>query len=370
MNHLEKENRRFLTEQIITYLGNKRSLLKYIDHEIHGIRHKLGREKLVAVDLFSGSGIVARMMKQHSKHLIVNDLEAYSRVLNACYLSNREDFDPLLYHECREAVQQRIHQQDFSAGLVTTHYAPKDDQRIQPGERVFYTTRNALLIDTIREEIDKMPASHQKYFMAPLLYEASVKTNTAGVFKGFYKDSRTGIGKFGGTGAYALQRIKGEIKVLKPVLSDHACQVTICQEDANELVKQLSPVDVVYIDPPYNQHPYGSNYFMLNLILENRLDAEISRVSGIPRNWRRSDYNVRGRVLDALEQVVADLSSRFLIISYNSEGFISYEQMHRMLSRYGKLATREILYNTYRGSRNLNGRNLYVQEYLFILDKQ
>ena len=34
----------------------------------------------------------------------------------------------------------------------------------------------------------------------------------------------------------------------------------------NELVKEIEPVDLAYFDPPYNQHPYGSNYFMLNII--------------------------------------------------------------------------------------------------------
>ena len=58
-------------------------------------------------------------------------------------------------------------------------------------------------------------------------------------------------------------------------------------------MEQLPPVDVAYLDPPYNQHPYGSNYFMLNLLASGREPAaeELSQVSGIPKNWNRSHYN-------------------------------------------------------------------------------
>ena len=61
-----KENNEFLTTQIITYIGNKRSLLARIENEIFEVKKEIGKQKLVCADLFSGSGIVARMMKKHS----------------------------------------------------------------------------------------------------------------------------------------------------------------------------------------------------------------------------------------------------------------------------------------------------------------
>ena len=68
-----KENNEFLTTQIITYIGNKRSLLARIENEIFEVKKEIGKQKLVCADLFSGSGIVARMIKKHSfiiiKHL-------------------------------------------------------------------------------------------------------------------------------------------------------------------------------------------------------------------------------------------------------------------------------------------------------------
>ena len=87
------ENQKYLKEQLITYLGNKRSLLKQIDAQIIEIQKKLGKNKTVNLDLFSGSGSVARLMKQHSSFLYANDIEEYSYILNTCYLANKKEFN-------------------------------------------------------------------------------------------------------------------------------------------------------------------------------------------------------------------------------------------------------------------------------------
>ena len=78
------ENPAFLKTQLITYLGNKRSLIGYIENEVKQIAEQLNKDKLVCADLFSGSGVVARMLKGYSSKLIVNDLENYSAVINSC----------------------------------------------------------------------------------------------------------------------------------------------------------------------------------------------------------------------------------------------------------------------------------------------
>ena len=61
-----EESKDFLTTQIITYIGNKRSLIGNIEKEVEEISLKTGKDKLVCADLFSGSGIVARMLKKHA----------------------------------------------------------------------------------------------------------------------------------------------------------------------------------------------------------------------------------------------------------------------------------------------------------------
>ena len=363
------ENKDFLTTQIITYIGNKRSLLEHIEKEVDEIACKIGKTRLVCADLFSGSGIVARMLKRHSSKLIANDLENYSYLLNSCYLSNKSEFPKEEYDMIRASIEESCKNQKIE-GIITKNYAPKDDSNIQKGERVFYTHENALLIDTYRTLIEKFASEKsKKFFLAPLLTEASIHVNTSGVFKGFYKDKKTGIGCFGGEGKNALPRILGQIELREPVFSNFDCEREVFQKDAVALSKELKNLDIAYLDPPYNQHPYGSNYFMLNLILKNRLDVGISDVSGITQDWNHSVFNKARFALGSLEEIVKNLDAKYTIISYNSEGFITFEDMSEMLKKFGKLKTVEISYNAFRGSRNLKERNLHVSEYLFVLEK-
>jgi len=116
-------------------------------------------------DVFSGSSIVARYFKQFSELLIVNDLEKYSTVINECYLSNyneRSEFSLRKYYY--EIIGQA--KSHLVTGVISELYAPKDDTHIKQNERVFYTTRNAMYIDTVRQLIDNVPEKYQKYFLA------------------------------------------------------------------------------------------------------------------------------------------------------------------------------------------------------------
>lgn len=365
-----EENKDFLATQLITYIGNKRKIIGEIEKEIELISEKSGKEKLVCTDLFSGSGIVARMLKRHSSKLIVNDLENYSSVINSCYLINKKDFPKDEFEYLRKKIEDSCRLEKLP-GIISMNYAPQDDDNIKKGERVFYTHQNAVLIDTYRTLIDKFVPDEnlRKFFLAPLITEASVHVNTSGVFKGFYKDKNTGIGCFGAAGKNALTRIFGRIELKEPVFSNFESDLEIYQKDTVLLSKELKDLDIAYLDPPYNQHPYGSNYFMLNLILKNKLDVEISKISGITQGWNRSVFNKPYSALKSMEEIVSGLDSKFIVISYNSEGFISFEEMSEMLKKYGKLKTVEIAYNTFRGSRNLRNRDIHVSEYLFILEK-
>lgn len=361
------ENEVFLTTQIITYIGNKRSLLDFIGEGVEIVCQELKKDKLDIVDIFSGSGIVARYLKRYSNKLITNDLENYSLTINKCYLSNKSelDMDELVsyYNYLKEQLNTKLED-----GIISKLYAPENSDDIKDGERVFFTTRNAKYIDTCRQIIEGFPEEVRPYFIAPLLSEVSVKNNTAGVFKGFYKNKK-GKGQFGGEGANALSRIKADIELPFPVFSDYECEVINYQEDANTLVERLEPVDLVYMDPPYNQHPYGSNYFMLNVVNDYQMPEKISKVSGIPEGWNRSRYNQKREALNAMSELCSKIKAKYLLISYNSDGFISKEEMYDMLQEIGEVTVIQKEYNVYRASRNLNNRSLYVYEYLFLVKK-
>ncbi|HEX8322822.1 MAG TPA: DNA adenine methylase [Tepidisphaeraceae bacterium] len=358
----------YLRTQLITYLGNKRALLPFIGRAVECVRERLGGRRLAAADLFSGTGVVARFLKQACERLIVNDLERYSEITNQCYLANRDNIDSATLDDALAWLNDRIARCP-SPGFITELYAPRDESTITSDDRVFYTRRNAVYLDTARQAIDHLPAELRLFFLGPLLAAASVHANTSGVFKGFYKNAN-GVGQFGGHGRDALSRILRPIAVSRPVLSRFDCAHTVHRADANALVGQLPFVDLVYLDPPYNQHPYGSNYFMLNLLADYRRPAAVSRVSGIPTDWNRSRYNQRAEAEATLFDLIDRCPAAFVLISYNGEGFVPQDHFVEHLQRRGTLTRMEIPYNTFRGSRNLRGRAIHVTEFLYLLEKR
>ncbi len=368
-----EENEEYLTSQIITYLGNKRALLDFIGDSLETVHKKTGKEKLKIFDVFSGSGIVSRYFKQHASLLIANDLEMYTKIINTCYLSNSQDRDMVqlrgLFCDLREQLEMADYKNNWVTGVIRENYSPKDDNNIQAGERVFYTTRNAHYIDTARKIIADYPESAQPFFIAPLLALASVHTNTSGVFKGFYKN-KEGVGQFGGRNKDALSRITAEMDIQFPVFSKFSCDTKILQGDSNLIVGDVEEVDVAYIDPPYNQHPYGSNYFMLNIIAKNEEPKQMSTVSGIDADWNRSSYNKAKEASKSLEDLVSNVKAKYVLLSFNSEGFMTIEEMKTMLKKYGKVTMNECEYNTFRASRNLQNRSKHVKELLFLLEKK
>ncbi len=366
----ERENPSYLTEQLITYLGNKRALLAFIGNGLSRVKERLNSEKLSIFDLFSGSGIVSRYFKKHSRLLVVNDLEKYSEVINRCYLSDADETDLKYLEKLFNYLISELASSPLKSGIIREHYAPRDSWNIQKGERVFYTVRNAKYIDTARALIDTIDEKYRPYFLAPLLSEASIHANTAGVFKGYYKCRKSGIGRFGGTNGDALSRITGDINLQFPVFSNFSCRTLILRGDAAVIADKAPEVDIAYLDPPYNQHPYGSNYFMLNLITDYRLPDKTSRVSGIPENWNRSSYNNRIESYNAFKELASKLKAKFLLVSFNSEGFIPLDAMVDLLEKIGKVTVLETKYNTFRGSRNLKNREIHVKEFLYLVEKQ
>ena len=366
----QAENPDYLSRQIITYLGNKRALLGPIGAAVAQVQRRLGRERLALFDPFSGSGIVSRFLKGYARRLVSNDLEDYAAVIARCYLQNHSAVDwPALNSLVAELNAQVDENPAGAAGFIAELYAPRDETAIAAGERVFYTPANARRLDCYRRLIDDCPAEFRDLLLGPLLSQASVHSNTAGMFKGFYKNRRTGLGQYGGTGADALSRIKGEIRLEPPILSNFETDYAVLQGDANQMAREVKNLDLAYLDPPYNQHPYGSNYFMLNLLVNYVRPAAVSPVSGIPTDWRRSGYNSRAQSPLLLRELLGNIDAPFLLLSFNNEGFISREVMVDMLREIGQVSVFEIPYNTYRGSRNLRGRAIYVTECLFLVER-
>ena len=114
------ENEAFLSEQIITYIGNKRALLSFIGTALDEVKKELGKDKLDVVDIFSGSGIVSRYFKKYSAHLYVNDLEDYCCTINRCYLSNKEDIDLKALESYYLSIREKLDNEPLKAGFIRT----------------------------------------------------------------------------------------------------------------------------------------------------------------------------------------------------------------------------------------------------------
>lgn len=362
--------RPYYTSHLITYLGNKRKLLPFLYENFLNIKRVIGKEKLVVLDGFAGSGAVSRLLKAFACKLYVNDLEKYSCTINEAYLANTSTIDIKgLEAAIKWLNDNRYNDVGTGAGFIESNYAPLDDNNIKPGERVFYTRANARIIDNVRRLIEQVDPAYRTCCLAALLVKASVHTNTSGVFKGFHKKS--GNGHFGGRGENALARIKKEIILEVPLFSAFECPVHVTNVDINQLVqdKELPKFDLAYFDPPYNQHPYGSNYFMLNIINDG-VPVEIQPgVSGITREWRRSNYNSKRAARQELDDLLESTRASYIAISYNNEGIIPLEEFASLIARHGEWRLVEQEYNTYRGSRNLRKRNPKVKELLWLIKK-
>ena len=364
------ENPDYLSRQLVTCIGNKRALLRHIGRAVDRVKRRLGRTRLGIFDAFSGSGVVSRFFKAHATRLVSNDLEPYAEAIARCHLRNRSDVDLVALSRFVAELNDRVDAGTMPPGFIQELYAPRNEAHITKADRVFYTRTNARRLDDYRRLLGESSSDVREMLLGPLLSEASIHANTAGVFKGFYKNRTTGLGQFGGTGADALSRITSEIRLDAPILSNFECECEIIREDANTAARHLRGFDLAYVDPPYNQHPYGSNYFMLNLLVRYERPTNISRVSGIPTDWQRSGYNVRAKVIPLLRQLLDTIDAPFLLVSFNNEGFIPPDRMRAMLNDLGTVDVLETPYNAFRGSRNFNNRSIHVTEQLFLVERR
>ena len=358
----------FVYQTMLTCIGNKRKLVSNI-YDV--IRTNISKEKLIIVDGFAGSSVVSRKLSYISETIYTNDLELYSYLMAYCYLVNPSNVqkDRIVKHI--QTMNTIAENGPYHEGVICKLYAPKDTKDIKKDERCFYTRENALIIDTLRKYIsESVEDDIVNYCLVPLLNKASINTNTAGVFKGFYK--KDNIGCFGGKGEFALSRITKPIQLDVPIWNNSIYNAIPSNKDINVLVKELPDnIDVIYLDPPYNQHPYGSNYFMLNIIAKNEEPGEISNVSGIPKNWNKSNYNTHKTAIESMQNLIMNglLKSKYLLISYNNEGIITSEDWTSLFEPY-TVQKHEITYDTYKGSRNLKDRNDKVIEIMYLVSKK
>ena len=90
---LLEEDPAYLTDQLITYIGNKRSLLPAIGEATEKVCAEIGRDRIRVFDGFAGSGVVSRLFKRFASEIVSNDIESYARIIGECFLTNRDEVD-------------------------------------------------------------------------------------------------------------------------------------------------------------------------------------------------------------------------------------------------------------------------------------
>ena len=271
----------YIHQSMFTYLGNKRKLLDFIEEQILVIKKKLGKDKLVMLDGFSGSGVVARMLSGHASELHTNDLEVYADTSCNCYVKQPTGPQKEKIAKHIEKMNELAEKGPYVEGIMTKYYAPKSTNNIKEGEVCFFTHENALIIDTLRHYIEKKVDNDlTDWLLAPLLVKSMIHSNTMGHTQGFFKDGD--VGTFHKS-ENCWKRVSEPIRVECPIWSPEPCKVTCHNQSANDLVKKLKgPLDVIYFDPPYNKSEYSHMYFLLNIIATNVKPAKWLEVTHMP----------------------------------------------------------------------------------------
>ncbi len=362
----------YLYHQLIPYIGNKRKLLPLLGEAL-----KLaGIGEGTFLDLFAGSGVVSRLAKQLGYRVLSNDWEPYAYVLNVAYV---ECNHPPQFRRWggADALFHYLNALPPVDGYIATHYCPEDDERPDPDrERLFFTRRNGRRIDAIREQVAAwereglLDERERAFILAPLVYSASYVSNTSGLFKGFHRG-------WGGATRTALYRILSDIRLSPPLTLDNGEENLVFREDAGRLAEHLR-ADIAYLDPPYNQHPYGSNYHLLNTLVlwdkpavSPRIDEGIGGKSAIRTDWRterRSAFTYRHQAADALATLVSRLCVRRILMSYSTEGLLPVEQVMEILGSRGPLQVLCQPYKRYRVSSQRYSPRPTTIEYVVVVD--
>lgn len=332
---------------MIKYLGSKRLIIP----DILEIAEMYPNHSSV-LDMFSGTSRVGVAFKKKGYKVIANDLATFSANIARCYIeADRKlttETEKLIKHY--NAFQAKLH------GYFTETFCEKSR---------FFKPENGERIDFIREDLESRGFDVlQKSILLTSLMEAADRV-----------DSTCGIQM-----AYLKQwapRANNPLVLQTPVLLDsaHACEVH--QADAKDLAGKVK-ADIVYLDPPYNQHSYWGNYHIWeSLCLWDKAPVYGKACKREDTKLKKSSFNRKNEAFTELKSVVDKLDTKLIILSFSNEGFISREELEPYLATKGKLTVKTKDYKRYVGSQigiyNPNGKkvgqvsHLRNEEYLYIV---
>lgn len=337
------------------YIGSKKSLTDFIEIPIKKILENGNKKKLKMLDGFAGTGTVGKYF--HTKYnfnITSNDMEYYSYIINYSLLcvSFTDKLKELIGMLNMEINDNSIDKTIDNYNMIANNYSTKGEDK-----RKFWTEENAINADYIRYRIDTMLkqtiiTSDEHTFLVTSLLQAMDETaNTACVYGAFLKEYKKS----------ALKKL-----VLKPVhTNSFISKNKVYNCDINSINIYNNKYDICYLDPPYNERQYASNYHPLNFIAKYDSKIKVYGKTGLIENYNKSKYCNKGKAYEMLKELFENLDTKHILLSYNNEGIIEFNNIKELLQTLGKVILYKKVYKKFKSNNNNAEANANVYEYLF-----
>lgn len=338
------------------FIGGKTLIIPYI---IELIKEKTIDVKSIS-DVFAGSGVVSREFKNLGYDVISNDLMYFSYVLlrGTVGINSKLEFKNLNISNPIEHLNNLNLENmnlDLENCFIYQNFSPK-------GGRMYFTEENALKIDLIRVQIenwynDSLINEDEYFYLLTCLIEAvPFVSNITGVYGAYLK--------------YWDKRALNNLELKNVDLSINNSVGQAYNEDSNKLIENIK-TDFAYFDPPYNQRQYLPNYHVLETIAKYD-SPKIKGVTGL-RDYseQKSDYCRKDSVFNAFEDLIKNTNSRYILLSYNTEGLLSHDEIISILEKYGKKNTVNYKFIDYKRYKNAQtNKNKNLKEVLYFVEKE
>jgi len=291
---------------VIKYLGSKRLLVPVLGRMAEAVGAR------TAVDLFTGTTRVAQEFKRRGIEVTATDSASYSEVLSDCFIAtDAKEIDELALG----AEIERLNALPGKSGYVTETFCT---------ESRYFQPHNGARIDAIRDAIEE---DHPTGAWRPILL-------TALLLAADRVDSTTGLQM-----AYLKQwsaRSHRDLTLRLPELLPGPGHTV--RGDAVQTVEVLDPVDLMYLDPPYNQHRYFTNYHVWETLVrwdEPEHYGIACKRADARDDGTRSVFNRKSAMPKALAELIGRARADVVVVSYNDESWVSPEQMTAALRAAG-----------------------------------
>lgn len=345
----------------MNYIGSKYSILSYIDEVVEDFV-KPKNNDIIFCDIFSGTGVVSKYFKEKGYSIISNDIQFFSYVVLKYSIENNDEITFSKLEKKRINPFIYLNSIKGKKGFIYKNYALGGNKN-KEFKRQYFSDDNAKKIDACRMTINKWSKKgllnqYEYYYLLACLIEAADKVaNTASVYEAFLKDLKKSAQK--------PIVIKELPLTLKPKNKDYK----VYNENSKDLIKIIEG-DILYMDPPYNNRKYDTNYHILETIALYD-NPKIKGKSGIRvDDNKKSNFCVKKLAALELEELIKNAKFKYILLSYNDEGIISMEEIENIMKKYGKYKRYEKMHKRFKSDNNREYKKNYTIEYIHCLEKK